>query len=135
VPHIVNREMPASLQRKQLDLLQSLNRSRLEHDASTTELEGVIQSYELAFRMQGAVPKLMDISNESQSTLASYGIGEKSTDDFGRQCLLARRFAEAGVRFIELSYPGWDQHNGLTARLKSNCGGVDKPAAGAVGRP
>jgi hypothetical protein len=129
VPHIVNRELPPSLQRKQLDLLQSLNRTRLEQDAVNNELEGVIQSYELAFRMQGAVPKLMDLSGESQATMEAYGIGEKGTDDFGRQCLLARRFAEAGVRFIELSYPGWDQHNSLKAKLKSNCGGVDKPAA------
>ncbi len=79
-----------------------MNRERLERDAVNTPLEGIIESYELAFRMQSAVPRLMDTSDESAATLAAYGIGEKATDDFGRQCLLARRFVESGVRFVEI---------------------------------
>ncbi|HET6880349.1 MAG TPA: DUF1501 domain-containing protein [Pirellulales bacterium] len=127
--NLQNPKLTADLQRKQLDLLQDLNRERLEKDQVNNELEGVIESYELAFRMEGAVPQVMDYSNESQSTLAAYGIGEKGTDAFGKQCLLARRFAEAGVRFIELSMGGWDQHKDLKAKLTSNAHAIDKPMA------
>lgn len=129
IPHIANASLSGTVQRKQLDLLQSLNRDRLSQDKVNTDLEGLIESYELAFRMQGAVPKLMDVSDESQSTLDQYGIGDRTTDNFGRQCLLARRFAEAGVRFIELSHTGWDQHQQLKARLTANCTAIDKPIA------
>jgi hypothetical protein len=132
IPYITNAKVGEELQRKQLDLLQTLNRDRLEQDKVNNELEGVIESYELAFRMQGAVPKVMDVSDESKSTLDAYGIGERATDDFGRQCLLARRFAESGVRFIELSHTGWDQHNNLTARLTANCTAIDQPIAALI---
>jgi hypothetical protein len=125
--NLKNPKLTADLQRQQLDLLQDLNRERLKKDEVNNELEGVIESYELAFRMEGAVPQVMDYSNESQSTLEAYGIGGKGTDAFGKQCLLARRFAEAGVRFIELSLGGWDQHKDLKAKLTSNCQAIDKP--------
>ena len=69
----------------------------------------------------------MDTAGESPSTLEAYGIGNGPTDNFGRQCLLARRFAEAGVRFIELGHPGWDQHGQLRARLTANCTAIDQP--------
>ena len=130
--NITNPKTEGEAQRKQLDLLQSLNRDRLQQDKVNNELEGVIESYELAFKMQGAVPRIMDISDESASLQQSYGIGGGPTDGFGRQCLLARRFAEAGVRFIELSYPGWDQHNALTARLTANARGIDQPIAALI---
>ena len=117
------------LQRKQLDYLQSLNRDRLAADAVNSELEGLIESYELAFRMQGAVPKVVDFKDESQSTLDAYGIGKPATDTFARQCLLARRFAEAGVRFIEVATSGWDQHQNLRQQLTKNCTGIDQPIA------
>ena len=118
-------------QRKQLDLLQAINRDRLQQDRVNNQLEGVIESYELAFRMQSAVPRLMDVSDESPSTLDAYGIGsgKGATDGFARQCLLARRFAEAGVRFIELSHPGWDQHGQLRNALTRNCSAIDQPIA------
>src|SRR3954468_16071762 len=105
IPNIANRELTRDQQRKQLDLLQSINHGRLSQDKVNSELEGVIESYELAFRMQTAVPKIMDFKGESSDTLTSYGIGGGTTDNFGRQCLMARRFAEAGVRFIELGVP------------------------------
>ena len=127
--NIGNPKLTADLQRKQLDLLAGLNKDRLEKDRVNTEMEGLIESYELAFRMEGAVPALMDISNETQATRDAYGIGTKGTDNFGRQCLLARRFAEAGVRFIELGMGGWDQHNNLKAKLTSNAKSIDKPIA------
>ena len=132
MPNIANGRNSLEQQRKQLDLLQSLNKERLQEDRVNNELEGVIESYELAFRMQTAVPKLMDVSGESEKTLAAYGVGEKATDNFGRQCLLARRCAEAGVRFIEINHPGWDQHNGLRARLTANCTAIDKPMGALI---
>lgn len=115
-------------QRQQLDLLQSLNQGLLQRQQVNVELEGVIDSYELAFRMQNAIPQLMNLNSESQRTLDMYGIGAgKPTDDFGRQCLMARRFAEAGVRFIEICHGNWDMHGGLRQRLAQNCGQIDKP--------
>jgi hypothetical protein len=131
VPHIRNPRIEADWQRRQLDLLQSVNRERLELDRVNTELEGVIESYELAFRMQGAVPKMMDLSNESQATLEAYGTNGPASD-FAYQCLLARRFAEAGVRFIEVSTTGWDQHGNLRNALKSNWGKIDQPIAALI---
>jgi hypothetical protein len=133
LPNVANPRLSLALQRKQMDLVERLNRERLAKDQVHPELEGVIESYELAFKMQGAIPELMDTSDEPASVLAEYGIDEKGTDNFGRQCLLARRFAEAGVRFIELSHSGWDQHNQLQARLTSNCQAIDKPIAALLG--
>lgn len=129
IGNITNPHFEGSLQRKQLDLLQSLNRNLADQYSANSQLEGVIESYELAFRMQSAVPELMDLSTESEEVFKLYGIGEGRTDEFGRMCLMARRFAEAGVRFIELTHEGWDQHNGLKARLTSNCGATDQPIA------
>jgi hypothetical protein len=129
IPNLANRDLTKDQQRKQLDLLQSINRERLVKDRVNSELEGVIESYELAFRMQSAVPKIMDTSDESPSTLEDYGIGRGPTDNFGRQCLLARRLAEAGVRFIELGMGGWDQHGQLRNRLTANCTAIDQPIA------
>jgi hypothetical protein len=130
--NIANPRLGAELQRKQLNTLSELNREKLEKDQVNPELEGLIESYELAFRMEGAVPQVMDLSAESSQTQASYGIGEKGTDNFGRQCLLARRFVEAGVRFVELGMGGWDQHNNLKAKLTSNAHRIDKPIAGLL---
>jgi hypothetical protein len=127
--NINNPKMEADAQRLQLDLLRTLNQERLAADQVNNPLEGVIESYELAFRMQGAVPRVMDFSEESTATLASYGIDKPATDSFGRQCLLARRFAEAGVRFIEISMGGWDQHNQLKEQLTRNCSAIDQPIA------
>ncbi len=119
-------------QRRQIDLVQSLNKGLLERHPHNEQLEGVIESYELAFRMQTAVPGVMDIAGETAATLAAYGINEKGTDNFGRQCLLARRFAEEGVRYIELTHANWDQHGGLRQKLASNCTAIDQPIAALI---
>jgi hypothetical protein len=132
IGNIKNGQFQGDLQRQQIDLLQSMNRTAADKNPSNSELEGVIESYELGYRMQAAVPAVMDLSDESQSTLTQYGIGESKTDDFGRQCLMARRFAEAGVRFIELTHEGWDQHNSLKAKLASNCMATDRPIAALI---
>jgi hypothetical protein len=140
VPNIRNADLTKPQQRQQLDLLQKLNQDRLAADKVNPELEGIIESYELAFRMQSAVPKVMEFSDESPATLEAYGIngggggargkgGGGGTDNFGRQCLMARRFAEAGVRFIEVGLGGWDQHGQLRNRLTANCTSIDKPIA------
>lgn len=130
--NLSNPKTAEDAQRKQLDLLQSFNQERLRQDRVNTALEGVIESYELAFRMQGAIPKVMSLDDESETTLTAYGISEKGTENFGRQCLMARRFIEAGVRFVELSFPGWDQHRNLQAQLKSNCRAIDQPIAALI---
>ena len=126
-------------QRKQLDLIQSMNRELLGRQPANPELEGVIDSFELGFRMQASLPGLMDLSKESAKTLEMYGIGKAGGNgggkknagaggsDFGRQCLLARRFVEAGVRYVEVSYGNWDTHGNLKARLPQLCEAVDQP--------
>ncbi|HEY7118996.1 MAG TPA: DUF1501 domain-containing protein [Tepidisphaeraceae bacterium] len=123
----------ASLQRRQIDLVQSMNREMLRRSGGENpQIEGIIESFELGFRMQSTVPDVMDLSKESKQTLEMYGIGDDETETFGRQCLMARRFAEAGVRFIEIAYTGWDQHTALHARHAANAKAVDKPIAGLL---
>jgi len=133
IRHIANQKFSPEQQREQLDLLQELNRSHNERVGGDDRIDGVIESYELAFRMQAAVPQLTDLRGESKETLKLYGIDEKPTDDFGRQCLLARRFAESGVRFIQVSHSfKWDQHGGLKTGHEKNAKEVDKPIAGLL---
>jgi hypothetical protein len=123
IPNIASA-LPADRQRQQLDLVQSMNRGFLERSGGNDEIEGVIGSFELAFRMQSAVPEVMDVTRESKATRDLYGPG-----DFAQQCLLARRFAEAGVRFIEVGHRGWDQHGNLKAALTRNAEAIDRPIA------
>lgn len=132
---VAGDHLPQRVKRKQLDLIQSMNRDHLASRNHDDQLEGVIESMELAFRMQAAAPELLDLSNETESTLQRYRVGKKLSvgtcrpTDFGRQCLLARRFAEAGVRFIEVNHGGWDQHKNHRRDLKANCETVDAPIA------
>ena len=114
IRQLVNGRQVAALQRQQLDLLQAMNAEHIGRTGGDDRMEGVIKSFELAFRMQAAVPRLTDLGNETTATQSLYGIGEEPTDDFGRRCLLARRFAEAGVRFVQVSHSfKWDQHHSL----------------------
>lgn len=133
ISNIKNNRYSSGAQRAQLDLVQALNKSRMNLDGGVSqEVEGVIESYELAFRMQAEVPKVMDISKEPAATRALYGIDEEGTDVFGKQCLMARKFVEAGVRFVEITHGNWDQHFNLKATLERNCNAVDKPIAGLL---
>jgi hypothetical protein len=137
LPDLSNSRLSSEQQRRQLKFIQSMNRKQLNAQKSsdetdTTGIEGVIESYELAFRMQDTLPEMMDLSKESRATLESYGIGSGETDSFGRQCLLARRFAEAGVRFIELTHGNWDHHTQLRTQLPAKCREIDKPIAGLL---
>jgi hypothetical protein len=126
-----NTELPRDLQRKQLDLVQSLNRHKLSRDIYQPEIEGAIESFELAFRMQDEVPGVLDLRSEPESVLKKYGVGPGlPTERFARQCILARRLAEAGVRFIEITAPvGWDHHFLLKDELTKSCDATDQPVA------
>jgi hypothetical protein len=137
----LDRKLDPAAQRNVLDLAQAFNHETLQHEEYDPEVEGVIQSYELAYKMQAEMPEVMDISKESQATLALYGIGDagtrvggidSGTDDFGRKCLLARRMVEAGVRFVEVAHGNWDQHFNLETALGANAHAVDLPIAGLL---
>jgi len=133
--NIDNPRLTTAQQRSQLDLIRDLNAKKLQRDQFHPEIEGAIESFELAFRMQDEIPQLLELSSESESTFQAYGIGAGlPTDRFGRQCLLARRLAEAGVRFIELTSPiGWDHHFMLKDKLAESCLATDQPVAALLG--
>ena len=123
--------------RRQLDLLRAVNAEQLKQHPGDPEVEALIHSYELAWRMQSHAPGGLDLTRESAATRELYGIGEKETDDFGRQCLMARRLCEAGVRFVQVTYgdntanPRWDQHSNLPKHA-DHARAVDKPIAGLL---
>jgi uncharacterized protein DUF1501 len=129
--NIENKELPRDLQRAQLDLVQALNRHKLQRDVYHPEIDGAIESFELAFRMQDEVPSLLDLRSEPQSVFKMYGVAAgQPTERFGRQCILARRLVEAGVRFIEITAPvGWDHHFLLKEELTKSCAATDQPIA------
>jgi len=132
IRNLTDASLPERMQRRRIDLIQSMNRRQLDRLRSDHQMEGVMASFELAFRMQTETPRLVDFSSESKATRALYGIDEKPTDTFGRQCLLARRFAEAGVRFIQVSLNGWDHHGKIAEGLRAKCAESDKPIAGLL---
>ncbi len=130
VPFIQNTETPTELQRLELDFANQANREGLVRTGPDPALEGRIETLELAFRMQRAVPSLQEITDESPATQRLYGLDQPKTRDFGRQCLLARRFAERGVRFVQVTHSyKWDQHDGLRRDHASNSAEVDQPIA------
>jgi hypothetical protein len=132
VGNLSNPDLSTAQQRKQIDLVQAMNQDLLATTANP-EVEGVIESYELAFRMQGELPKVLDVSKESRETLAAYGIGSGAASEFGKQCLMARRLVEAGVRFVEVAHAGWDQHQNLQSKLRSNCAATDQAIGALLG--
>ena len=136
VKYIENTRWPRSVQRLQLDLLGEMNRDHLQHAPRASALEARIKSFELAFRMQTEMPLIQDLSGETAQTLNLYGLDDPTTEDFGRQCLLARRFAEQGVRFIQVTHSDtnvqWDQHSKLREGHQKNAREVDRPIAGLL---
>ena len=134
VKNIRNQRIDSETQRRQLDLIAAMNRDHLRLNGSNNALSGRLNSFELAYRMQTAMPDAQDISKESQTTHRLYGIDDPVTEDFGRQCLMARRFLERGVRFVQVthsdSYVQWDQHSNLYHGHTKNAAEVDKPIAG-----
>ena len=135
IPNIGSKHLSPALKRRQLDLVQAMNREHRENRPYDSKLESVIQSMEMGFRMQAIAPKLLDVSTESKKTLERYQVGSKKTvgtcraSDFGRQCLIARRLSEAGVRFIEVNHGSWDQHKWHRRDLRANCETTDAPIA------
>ncbi len=122
-------------QRSKLNFLNQLNHRYADDHPEQSELDARIASYELAFRMQADAPEAIDLSGESAETLALYGIDDKQTNSYGRLCLLGRRLAERGVRFIQL-YSGagskWDAHSNIESNHTNLCRGMDKPVAGLL---
>jgi hypothetical protein len=116
-------------QRKNLDLLSHLNQSHLAARPLRSDLAARLESYELAFAMQTEVPDIIDLEGESRATREAYGIGEASTDAFGRKCLLARRLVEKGVRFVQAYAGNWDSHDYIEKAHGSLIRSVDKPIA------
>ena len=129
LPNIKNPELKMKEQRQQLDLVQAMNQNYLHRAQVDPEVEGLIETYELAFRMQTSVPGVLSLQGETEATKKAYGLDNPTTRDFGVQCLMARRLAEKGVRFIELSKPGWDQHSNLKQQVSANCRAIDQPIA------
>jgi len=135
VADLAPRESSPEDQQRKLRLLQKLDHGVVGRFGAVREIEAAIVNYELAFRMQSEVPSLLDFSGESQATRQLYGLDEKDTEEFGRQCLLARRMVERGVRFIELLSPRrqgvdrWDQHARIEDGHRINAQATDQPIA------
>jgi hypothetical protein len=132
IAHLASSRLKEDEQRRQLELLQRRNREFAATLPDDERVEGIVESYELAFRMQTEAPKALDLADETQETLDLYGIDGGRTDEFGRQCLLARRFAEAGVRFVELTHEDWDHHGFLSTGMTQRCEEIDRPLHGLL---
>ncbi len=136
VRFIENTALSHDVQKKQLGLLADLNRDHMNRVGPDAMLEGRIDSFELAFRMQRAMPEAEDLSQETEKTKSLYGLDDPVTAPFGRQCLLARRFAERGVRFVQVTHSDsavqWDQHGDLRKGHSKNAREVDRPIAGLL---
>ncbi len=137
IADLTRLEPTVEIQSRKLALLRKLDGGLIERIGPEDKVESAIANYELAFRMQSAVPDLMNMQTETAATQAQYGINEPDTALFGQQCLVARRLVERGVRFIELLCPNlgfdrWDQHANLKAGHEKNAKAVDKPIAGLI---
>jgi hypothetical protein len=137
ISHLANREISGEEHQRQFDFLQGINREQLKQAQHDDAIEAAIESYELAYRMQCNAPEILDMGGESRETLSMYGIDQKHTEDFGRQCLMARRLAEADVRYIQVNYadhsatPRWDQHSNMPKHM-DHARATDKPVAGLL---
>jgi hypothetical protein len=122
-------------QREELDLLNWMNRRHLSERADHSDLEARIEAYELAFRMQAQAPELVELSGETRETHRMYGLEDPVTSGFGRQCLLARRLVERGVRYtllvhgVEIGRESWDDHGDVSGRMQQHAAEVDRPVA------
>jgi len=141
VANLDNPRFTKARQRDQLDALKELNAIHREGREEDSRLSARIESFELAYRMQMEAPEAFDITNESPETKKLYGIGTDATDIFGKQCLMARRLVERGVRMVQVyhtvtskrsSCQLWDQHGGLKTELPANCAATDRPMAGLL---
>jgi len=126
-------EMPAPRQQRMLELLRDLNEDHAAARAGDSLLDARIQSFELAFRMQMEAPGVLDVTSETAATKRQYGLDDQRTENFGRQCLMARRLLEAGVRFVQVTHSyKWDQHGNLEPDHRRNAAEVDQPIAALI---
>ena len=132
LPNLSNGFLTDADQQRQLAYLQTLNRRVLVDNPGHPEIEGLVESYELAFKMQTSVPRTLDLDGEPQHIHELYGLNDSTTSRFGSACLMARRLAEKGVRFIQLTSNGWDHHNDIRAGLQNRWAAIDKPVAGMI---
>ena len=141
IANLGNSSFSAKMQRDQLDALKMLNQQHAATHAADSRLNARIESFELAYRMQTEAPEAFDIKGESEATRNLYGLDDPVTEIFGKQCLMARRLAERGVRCTQVYHTQtskrkscqlWDQHGGLREELSANCAATDKPIAGLL---
>jgi hypothetical protein len=141
VADLTNTRFPVKDQREQLNVLRRLNELHRANREEDSRLSARIESFELAFRMQAQAPEAFGIDGESEATKKLYGVGEEMTDIFARQCLMARRLSERGVRMVQVYHTQtakrsscqlWDQHGGLKTELPLNCAATDRPIAGLL---
>jgi hypothetical protein len=133
IANLGNPRLPGDRQRRQLDFVRELNAAHRRERPEDSRLEARIASFELAFRMQVQAPDAFNLEAEPQQVRKLYGIGEQPTDAFAKQCLLARRLVERGVRFVQLYSPvNWDHHTGIKTLLPANCAATDRPIAGLL---
>lgn len=141
IANLGNDRVPVDAQRRQLDTLKRLNELHRDRREADSRLEARIEAFELAYRMQVEAPEAFDVGRESAETHKLYGIDQKESEIFGRQCLMARRLVERGVRFVQVYHTQtskrsscqlWDQHGGLREELRNNCLATDQPIAGLL---
>jgi len=132
IPFIKSPLKERSQQRKEIDLINAFNKNHISNFEGNTELESRIESYELAFRMQMAAPEIQNIEDEPDHINKLYGANQKPTDEFAKQCIMARRFSEAGVRFVQVTHRYWDSHGNLKDEHTKLSKEMDKPVAGLI---
>jgi hypothetical protein len=128
-PFLSGAAKARDLQRMELDLIRRMGETHAERAGPDSTLDARLRSFELAFRMQAEAPPVLDLRDEREATLRLYGVDQKETSNFGRQCLLARRLAERGVRFVQCNLGGWDNHDDLREALPRASHRIDQPIA------
>jgi hypothetical protein len=141
IANLNNARLDSAQQRQQLDWLGEFNRQHASLRSDDSRLNARIESFELAFRMQKNAPEAFEMKGESEATKKLYGLDDPATEIFGKQCLMARRLVERGVRMVQVYHTQtskrsscqlWDQHSGLKVELPNNCQATDKPIAGLL---
>jgi hypothetical protein len=141
IDNLANAKLSVTEQRRQLDVLKRLNKLHSEQRPEDSRLAARLESFELAYRMQIEAPEAFDVTRESRETQKLYGIDDKATEIYGKQCLMARRLIERGVRFVQVYHTQtaarascqlWDQHGNLRTELTNNCRATDTPIAGLL---
>src|SRR5260370_5171366 len=128
------KEVTSSMQQAELELLRTYNQEYLQRHFTNPDLQGRIDAYELAYRMQAEVPGVLDFAKESTATKEMYGLNDSTTESFGKRCLMARQLVEKGVRFVQIYTPSqsWDSHTDLEQPHRTNAKETDQPIAALI---